>query len=400
VTGQGQVVVETDDPDVKVVVKQREQQIAIIDPKADREVTLKAGHYQVDLVPEKFGLAVSAKDFALTRGGKQVVRVRWEPPAPVQTLVCPEAVWGAQFCLDGSHVITAGGNRIENGKWVVGADFALRLWDGKTGREIRQFKDHTELVRALAVSGDGKRAVSAGGENRNAGPDWTLRLWDLETGQLIRRFDDKHTDVVSSVAYSADGKRIVSASSDQSLRLWDAETGQEIRCLDQGKTVYWQVDISRDGKHVLSGSKDGQLRLWDADTGIVLRSLDACKDWGPVKLSPDGRFALTQGLTVHNHGNVELWDLEKKLLIRQFSHDSGWAVASGFSADGKRFLTYGSDGTVRLRDVNGKELCRFPPLDVPQDTLKIVSIAALSPDGRFAVAATWGGTVRIWKLPE
>ena len=120
-TGQGQVVVETDDPDVKVVVKQREQQIAIIDAKADREVTLKAGDYQVELVPQKFGLGVSAKEFALTRGDKQIVRVRWEPPGPMQTLVCPEAFRGAQFCLDGNHVITAGGNRIRNsasGKWV------------------------------------------------------------------------------------------------------------------------------------------------------------------------------------------------------------------------------------------------------------------------------------------
>ena len=77
----------------------------------------------------------------------------------------------------------------------MGSDFALRLWDVKTGREVRQFKDHTQIVRAVAVSGDGKRTVSAGGENEKADPDWTLRLWDLETGQLIRRFD-KHTDVV------------------------------------------------------------------------------------------------------------------------------------------------------------------------------------------------------------
>lgn len=400
VTNQGQIVVESDNPDVKVVVKQGQQQIAIIDPKTDREITLKAGDYQVEMVPEKLGLGLSAKEFALTRGGKQVVRVRWEPASPIQVMVCPEFVTSALFCLDGSHVITAGGNRRDNGKWELGSDFALRLWDIKKGRQIRPFRDHVQIVRALAVSGNGKRAVSAGGENQKSARDWMLRLWDLETGRLIRRFDDKHNDVVSGVAFSPDGKRVVSACRDKSLRLWDPETGREIRCLDEGKTIYWNVDISRDGKLVLSNSNDGKLRLWDADTGTVLRSLDASKDWNPVRLSPDGRFALTPGRSADGRSIVELWDLENEALVRRFGHESGWACASQFSADGNRFLTYGSDGTVRLRDVNGKELRRFLPEEVPEESLKIVSSAALSPDGRFAVSSTWDGTVRIWKLWE
>jgi len=240
------------------------------------------------------------------------------------------------------------------------------------------------------MSPDGKRVISSGGRTDN-----TMRLWDLLTGQLIRRYD-KHSGVVHSVAFSPDGKRFASSSFDKSLRLWDVETGQEIHCFEEGKTVFRAVDFSRDGKYALTGSDDGRLCLWNADTGELVRSLDgAYKAWGTVNLSPDGRFALSNGLTPEGRGTPELWDLEKRAPIRQFRHESGWVVqSSGLSPDGKRFLSCGQDGTLRLWDIaTGKELCRF-------EAGKAISNAAFSPDGRFAVSAGWDHNVKIWKLPD
>src|SRR5205823_4062523 len=113
------------------------------------------------------------------------------------------------------------------------------------------FGDHVQQVQYLAVSPDGKRAVSAAGHHGPDGRDFAPRIWDLETEQLIRRLD-KHTGVVTGLAFSPDGQRIASASHDKSLRLWDAETGQEVRCFDEGKTAYLTVDFSRDGKRLLT----------------------------------------------------------------------------------------------------------------------------------------------------
>src|SRR5204862_708153 len=134
--------------------------VAVIDGKTKEEVTLKAGDYQVELVPGTLGLGLSAKEFSLTRGARQVVRVRWEPPGPLHTLVGhQDVVWSAKFCLDGTHVISAGGGRWEeeNKRWVKGSDFKLRLWDARTGREVRRFGDHTQSAGCLAVSPDGTR---------------------------------------------------------------------------------------------------------------------------------------------------------------------------------------------------------------------------------------------------
>jgi WD40 repeat protein len=37
-----------------------------------------------------------------------------------------------------------------------------------------------------------------------------------------------HTETVRGVAFSLDGRRIVSGSGDKTLRIWDAGTGQQI----------------------------------------------------------------------------------------------------------------------------------------------------------------------------
>ena len=81
----------------------------------------------------------------------------------------------------------------------------------------------TLSVNGVAVTGDGKRAVSASG-------DKTLKVWDLETGRELRTLEG-HSGDVHGVAVTADGKRAVSASEDKTLKVWDLESGRELRTL-------------------------------------------------------------------------------------------------------------------------------------------------------------------------
>lgn len=94
-TNQGQLVIETDDPAVEVTVKQNGKLIKIVDRATGREVTLKAGVYQLELSGDrKNGLKLETDRFTLTRGGKAIVKIWREPPASpslanVPTLLLP-----------------------------------------------------------------------------------------------------------------------------------------------------------------------------------------------------------------------------------------------------------------------------------------------------------------------
>jgi WD40 repeat protein len=139
------------------------------------------------------------------------------------------------------------------------SDKTLRVWDLESGQTLRTLEGHTDTVWRVAVTPDGRRAVSASA-------DKTLRLWDLESGRMIRTLEG-HTDSVIAVAVMAAGRRAVSASDDQTLRLWDLESGKEIATFT-GESDMDSCAVAPDGRTIVAGESSGRvhfLRLVEAD---------------------------------------------------------------------------------------------------------------------------------------
>jgi hypothetical protein len=107
-TDSGQLVIETDDPDVEVSIQQGGQTVTVVDLKTQQRLRLKAGTYEMQLASGKHDLRLSTDRFTLIRGGKEIVKVRrQETPAVEQVQKAsaaaspkPRDVSGMKLILD------------------------------------------------------------------------------------------------------------------------------------------------------------------------------------------------------------------------------------------------------------------------------------------------------------
>jgi len=263
----------------------------------------------------------------------------------------------------------------------VGADQTLRLWDGTTGQERRQFSvtSPSSLILGVALIADGRRALSRSF-------DETVNLWDLESGSVLQLLSGSHERVVS-LAWSPDGRVALFGDDQSNLRLWDLE---KLRPLQSFPVPVRRV-LAFDGRRAILACPDRALLLWDAETGVEL-----CRCTGYPEtvicgaLEPGGRRALSGS----KEGTLRLWDLKSGQAAQAFEGHRAPVTTVAIATSTRRVLSGSADKTVRLWDIQtGRELKQLQHDGA-------VSSVALSADGRRAISASVDRTIRIWQLPE
>jgi WD40 repeat protein len=311
---------------------------------------------------------------------------------------------------DGRLALTGGGGIDPNNQT---SDCAVRLWDVATGRQLRQLRGHTTFVNCVAFSPDGRLALSGSGDIYNR--DNTVRLWDVDSGKELRRFQG-HVDAVRSVAFSPDGSQALTASgsaltapggkftpgTDNTVRLWDVQTGKEVRCFRGHTAMVYRAVFAPSGSQVLSCSEDGTVRLWNAATGKEIRRLRGHKGRVvSVAFSPDGRQALT-GSSGIDEQTFTYFDCTLML----------WDVDSGRElrrceghTKGVTSVVFAPDGRRALSS-SYDHTVRLWDLKTGQELRRFdghtswVNAVVFLPDGRRALSASSDKTIRVWELPE
>lgn len=176
-------------------------------------------------------------------------------------------------------------------------DGVVRLWNTESGAVVRRLSGHTEGVRSIAFSPDGRSLASAGWR------DDTFRLWDVGTGASTRTIEPGISET-NAVCWSPDGKSIAVAGG-LACAVVDAGTGEvRLRLSGQFYGLY-AVAWSPDGKAIATGAGDSTTVLWNARTGAKIRTLDSqTTAISGVDWSPDGSLLATAG----QDGRVRVWD--------------------------------------------------------------------------------------------
>ncbi len=235
-------------------------------------------------------------DLAFSPDGKSIVtgsRPDYSKPAPsVRVWNAADGTAGVALKnvpseLCGSVAYSRDGARIAAGCFNQDtAARSVRIWDAKTGAEIKVIKD---VDGPVVFSKDGSRVTGGHGYTL------MLKIFEVSTGTEVVSINGQSFNGFSSVAMSPDGRHLVSGNSNGSVRIWDANTGKEITAIKGHTKMVNSVAYSPDGTIIASVSEDGSVSIWNAATGAELWTVKETKPAKSVSFNMDGSKVVIGG---------------------------------------------------------------------------------------------------------
>jgi RNA polymerase sigma factor (sigma-70 family) len=246
-----------------------------------------------------------------------------------------------------------------DGKTLRGAGAGLVSWDMSNGRELDRFPLQTgfQPLTGFTTSSDGK-LVAAGEVDSSSSPfprDCSVYWWDAATGKEVGHAEKAHHGSVSGVAFSPGGKTLASAGYDRTIALWNVATGKEQRRLNRVHCSDCRLSFSPDGKVLFSaeayfndkGKHTVRLTRWNAESGEELDHWDTSGvETTFAAIAPDGKAAAF----LRPERTLVILDLKTGEALGKVQLPQGVARFVAFSRDSRYFATGCSDGTIMIWD--------------------------------------------------
>ena len=249
------------------------------------------------------------------------------------------------------------------------------IFSAITGSQIAVLSGHTNWVRSVTFSSDGRSLASGSG-------DTTVKLWDVQTGGVIRTFHG-HSEDVYSVSISGDYTMIASGSRDWTIRLWDIQTGECLYTAKWWGTVQYVIFSPTDPQHITSISSDKAWE-WDINSQQISSSYDATS----LAFSPDHtQLALCYGEV------IAAWDFNSGVMIAQSNVAGVTPNYCCFSPDGK-LLAAAASKTAYVWDITNPDFCLIETF--VGHTSNIVALIFSSPSS--LTSASIDKSIKFWQI--
>lgn len=241
-----------------------------------------------------------------------------------------------------------------------------------------------------------------------------LRRWLDACDPRLRGWEWDHLDAITDtsasrasmpgtpirIAMPPSGDRIaVVADARVHVLSWPAL--QALAVLEGHGDAVYRAEWSADGDRLITVSRDVTSRTWDASSGAeIARITLANPAFAAAAFDPAGKTAATcaweRDESGRVHGVVWVWDPATGEVRHRTRVGVKPLSSIRFDAGGSRILAGSWDGLVHVLDPAGGEIRRLALPD--EGVYNAVNDVALSPDSRFAAAASKDGTTRVFDL--
>jgi WD40 repeat protein len=309
---------------------------------------------------------------ALASDGKVYL---WNFETAALTLVVP-----------GTHVVAGAGVPNDFLTVTSAMDWNVRIRQLPGGDTVRIFKGHTTSVYSgVAFSPDGTYVLSGGTEEAS-------RLWNRKTGQQVREFLNSGIGTMAAV-FSRNGSNVLTTIGlpNPAARLWSTETGELVREFGWNGSWPMAAVFSPDGAKIAVHEQVGNVRIFEVETGETLRTLASGAFYGKMAFSPISPVLATTS----TQSGVALFNYETGEKRHTFFLDAGPVTAVEFSPDGETLLIAWSEGGIHLYDSRTFELRREFPIKPA-----FLEAVKYSPDGKYILTGEgWPlFTATLWNL--
>lgn len=261
------------------------------------------------------------------------------------------------------------------------------IWDPFTGELLHRLKGHDRWLENVKFSPDGSMLASS---------DWldVIYIWDTITWEPIHKL--KLEGAIENIGLSFHPTRNIlgtGAFLNGRLHAVDLETGKVIKEFKANNAM--DVAYAPDGKTFVAAGAD-----WDTPNVVVLET----ENYTPVRnlvghdvivtsisFSNDGKKALTCG----DDGTVKLWNYESGEMVRSWDYGQYWVISCSIIPGADKFLTADLDKKVRIWDMDKEK--PLQELEIHKDW---VISARASRDGRCFASGGKGGLINIYDIKQ
>lgn len=292
---------------------------------------------------------------------------------------------------------------------------------------------HSDLVNAITITPDGKRAISTS-------DDKTLKVWNLETREELFTLTDG-SSLVNAIVTDTNSKQLLFSSSDKTFKICNFEATNKIltfRSYSQKfydflrlcVSVFWifskdivfkiphpfisiliwglLIDVSfrlidkieldctntivvtPDGQRVVSGSKDKTLKVWKLKTRWQLFTLRGHRDWvTAVTVTPDSKYLISGS----RDNTLKVWNLKTRKECCTLKNHKSWVNTVCVTPDGRQVISGSRDTTIKIWNLKTCE--EIFTIKGHSDSVESVVV---TPDGKYLISASSDSTLKVWNL--